>query len=365
MKNLSTLLLLLASSSTLLTTVGYAQAINTEAATAYWNLTDALRRDEPLTDQAWQTFLAIPTNQVYVRECFRGPADIARYRQILQEVYRPGSDSLVQAKLRAKAWYYVLLSEYKEQELHYKQFLLETVKKPVFLETMYTNAYAYLPIRDHLRIPDLKLSYVALGNDATSQQEGIVFSVYDAYQYATFRPGLLEAHELHHQLRSQKNLGTIAPIDVSLLWSLSSAQNEGIADLTDKKVLLEQSSDSTDIRNWLLKPAPAVIQKIDSTLQVLARGGPATPISFYRGLTQGSNGHIPGFFMAYTILRNGYRQALLEQADDPVAFALLYQRAASKDPLHPPVFSAASVSYLRRLAHRYKHPRSAPITPVP
>lgn len=38
---------------------GHAQTIDTEAATAYWQLTDALRRNEPLTDQAWRGFLAI------------------------------------------------------------------------------------------------------------------------------------------------------------------------------------------------------------------------------------------------------------------------------------------------------------------
>ena len=33
---------------------GRGQTIYTEAAAAYWQLTDALRRDEPLTNTAWQ-----------------------------------------------------------------------------------------------------------------------------------------------------------------------------------------------------------------------------------------------------------------------------------------------------------------------
>ena len=361
MKRLFTLLLLLSSGATLLSPASHAQTINTEAATAYWHLTDGLRRNEPLTDQAWQTFLAIPANRIYARECFTGPDDVARYRRILEQVYRPGADSLVQAKLRANSWYYVLLTDYKQHETEYKQFLAETVAKPAFLEAMYTYAYAYLPARNHTRLPDLKLAYVAIGNDATSQDEGIFFSLRDARDNAVVRPGLLEAHELHHQLRSQKNFGSLAPADAGLLWSLSSALNEGLADLTDKKVLLEESSDSVGVRNWLLRPAPTAIYRIDSTIQVLAAGGPATPERFYRQLTQGSNGHIPGFFMAYTIVRNGYRTSLLDHADDPLAFALLYQQAARKDPHHPPIFSAASVHYLQQLARRYSRPRAIPI----
>lgn len=37
-----------------------------EAAETYWRRTDALRCDEPLTDAAWQQFLALPANQAYV-----------------------------------------------------------------------------------------------------------------------------------------------------------------------------------------------------------------------------------------------------------------------------------------------------------
>ena len=83
-----------------------------------------------------------------------------------------------------------------------------------------------------------------------------------------------------------------------LLEALDMAQNEGLADLTDKRVKLEQApdtADSNEVRRWLLRPAPAVIHKIDSTIQVLAAGGPVTPLKFYRRLTNGSNGHLPGF----------------------------------------------------------------------
>ena len=168
---------------------------------------------------------------------------------------------------------------------------------------------------------------------------------------------------MHHQLRTGKDFGTIAPEDMGVLWALQTAQIEGLADLIDKRVQVGQSADSTGIRDWLLKPGPGVVHQIDSTLQVQAAGGPATPLKFYRRLTNGSNGHLPGFFMAYTIYRQGLAKQLLDQANDPLAFALLYQKAALKDKQHPPVFSAASVRHLRQLARKYAKPRPAAAAP--
>jgi hypothetical protein len=336
-----------------------AQAIDTEGATAYWDLTAALRRDEPLTDRAWQALLAVPANKVYVSAVWGSDtASLRRYRRAIEVVYRPHYQAELQTKLNAKSWYYVLVNDYKEHEAEYKNFLAQTVRNPAYLEKMYTYAYEFLPARNHTRVAGLKLGYVALGNDATSQQEGIFFSLRSARDYS-LQPGILEAHEMHHQLRTTMDTGTEDPADEGLLWSFYSALNEGLADLTDKRVLLEQSADSTELRNWLLKPAPAVIHKIDSTIQVQAAGGAATPLKFYRRLTNGSNGHLPGFYMAYAILKSGYKKQLLASADNPFAFVLLYQQAAKKNLAYPH-FSSASARYIKQLERKYAKPRPAP-----
>ncbi|MFD2218102.1 hypothetical protein [Hymenobacter bucti] len=47
---------------------------------------------------------------------------------------------------------------------------------------------------------------------------------------------------------------------------------------------------------------------------------------------------------------------MLDHADDPLAFALLYQKAAKKDK-SAPRFSPASERYLRQLARKYAKPR--------
>jgi hypothetical protein len=335
-----------------------AQTIDTEGAMAYWQLTDALRRDEPLTDQAWHDFLAIPANKVYVSSVWGSDtASLRRYRRAIEVTYLPRYQAVLQTKLTAKSWYYVLVNDYKEHEAEDKISLAKTVESPTYLEKMYTYAYEFLPARNHTRVAGLKLGYVALGNDATSQPEGIFFSLRDTRDYA-LQPGILEAHEMHHQLRTTRNMGTEDPADEGLLWSFYSALNEGLADLTDKRVLLEQAADSTELRSWLLQPAPAVIHKIDSTIQVQAAGWGATPLKFYRRLTNGSNGHLPGFYMAYAILKSGYKKQLLASADNPFAFVLLYQQATKKNPAYPR-FSAVSERYIKQLARKYAKPRPA------
>ncbi|MGI4834991.1 MAG: DUF5700 domain-containing putative Zn-dependent protease [Janthinobacterium lividum] len=176
----------------------------------------------------------------------------------------------------------------------------------------------------------------------------------DVRNYAQYPAGILEAHEMHYRLRTTP-AWQMTPTNEPLLTALYMALNEGLADLTDKRVQLTQSADTADsdaLRRWLLAPVPAAIQKIDSTIQVRAAGGPATPLKLYRRLTNGTNGHLPGFFMAYTILQNGYLKPMLEHADDPIAFVLLYQKAAKKDRQHLPKLAPTSVRYLRQLARK-------------
>lgn len=83
--------------------------------------------------------------------------------------------------------------------------------------------------------------------------------------------------------------------------------DRSLADLTDKQVQLAAPTDSAEMRQRYFRPTPRVLHQLDSAIRVQAAGGPAAPERFYRRLTNGSNSHLPGFFMAYTILQNNYR----------------------------------------------------------
>lgn len=336
-----------------------AQTVNVEAVTRYWEITDALRRNEPLTDQVWHDFLELPGNKAYVRSVYAAE-DLARYRKAVEVAYMPRYDSLRQARIKAGDWYYILANNYKLREQEYRTYVAQTAKNPAYLDLMYTSAYAWLPARNRTKLADLHLYYVALGNDATSQKEGLVFSLHAATEYVKIKPGILEGHEMHHQLQPIKKFGTVDPADEGLLAILHDIENEGVADQVDKPWVM-QTSDSLETRNWLLAPAPAVIHKMDSLVQSQARGGAPSTRKQYRRLTNGSNGHLPGFYMSSVIVKNGYAKQLIDHAGDPLAFVLLYQKAAKKDKSHAPRFSDASVRHFKQLARKYAKPRPAPV----
>lgn len=341
----------------LATLAGRAQIINVEAVTRYWQITDALRQDKPLTDQVWQDFLEVPGNKIYVRGIYSA-ANLVAYRKAIEVVYMPRYDSLRRAKLEAKVWYYLLVNDYKEREPDYRKLAASMQLNAASRDLMYQKAYEYLPARNHTKVADLNIYYGALGNDATSQDEGLFYSLRAVRDANEAGAGILEGHEMHHKLRTGKDFGHIAPDDEGLMEIMFSIQNEGLADLIDKSVTMNMPGDPHGIREWALDPAPAFIHRMDSTIQARALGGAPATGRFYRRLSNGSNGHVPGFFMSGTIQKNGYTRQLIEKADDPFTFFYLYQKAARKDKTHPPRFSDASMRYIKALEQKYTKVRA-------
>ncbi len=64
-------------------------------------------------------------------------------------------------------------------------------------------------------------------------------------------------------------------------------------------------------------------------------------------------GHNPGYFMALTIVKNGFKNKLRETVDNPFHFFLLYQKAAKRDKLKPAKFSMKTIALIQRLEKLY------------
>ena len=342
----------------LLAGAGWAQTINVEAVTRYWQITDALRQNKPLSDQAWQEFLEIPGNKVYVRGIYSA-ADLVRYRKAIEVVYMPRYDSLRRAKLAAKSWFHTMVNDYKEREPEYRRYVAGLNQNAAALDLMYQYAYPQLPPARRTRVAKLNIYYEALGNDATSQEEGMFYSLRAVLDANEVKRGLMEGHEMYHQLQPGRDFGPIAPDDLGLLEIMASMQHEGIADQIDKPLTMAMPGDPRGIRDWAITPAPGFIQRMDSTLQSRARGGAAASGRWYRRLSNGSNGHLPGFFMSSAIVRNGLGRHMIAQSDNPFAFVFLYQKAAKKDKTPLPRFSDAAIRYLQELERKYAKPRPA------
>lgn len=332
-----------------------AQTINIDAAIKYWQLTDSLKQNKPITDEQWKTFINLDGNKTYARSVFDS-ASLVSYRRALEMVYMPKNAAWLKKNLDAKYWYAILIKRYKDQEDSLKTYLQQTLQSPAYKNVMYKYVYEYLPKNDRHEVKNLKIYYNALAMDAVSYPNGIFISLMAGVNNSKIKNGILEAHELHHQLRSQMKTKNTKPEHVGLFYAIGSIQNEGIADMIDKKPTVALPGDPSEIGDWLLKNAPATIKTLDSVITVMARskGASFQTERYYRNLLRSSAGHMPGFYMASMIENNGYKKQMIKHADNPFRFFYLYNKAAKKDAGHPPVFSEEAMIYLETLEKEYK-----------
>ncbi|SHM58230.1 DUF5700 domain-containing putative Zn-dependent protease [Mucilaginibacter sp. OK098] len=328
----------------------HAQTINTEAVTKYWELTDSLKHNKPITDAQWGRFINIEGNKTYALSEFDS-VRLIRYRKAIEIAYLPTNDSMLQARLTAKDWYCILAKRYKDEEVQLKAYLANITEKPDYFNQAYQYVYEYLPKRSQHRLKDIKLYYNCLSNDAISYPNGLFFSLLSVIDNSKTKTGTLEAHELHHRLREETDISKNQdPKDAGLLWAIHNIPNEGIADMIDKTWEKPE-----DIKEWLIDPAPATIKSLDSCIMVLALNKDNIQTErYYRNLLKRTTGHMPGFYMAQIIVKNGYKQQMVDRSDDPFVFFYLYNKAAEKDAAHPPIFSAKSIAYLGLLERRCK-----------
>lgn len=64
------------------------------------------------------------------------------------------------------------------------------------------------------------------------------------------------------------------------------------------------------------------------------------------------SGHIPGYYMAEVIDRNGLKEELIDGCENPFNIFYLYDRAAEKDAAAPVRFSDETMEYLRMLEQK-------------
>lgn len=344
-----------------LSNTGRSQSINVDAVNAYWKLTDILKKNVRVTDDQWNTFIAIEGNKTYAESEFT-PQMLAAYRRALEIAYMPKNDSLLKASIKANRWYCILAKRYKDEEPLIKAYLANTLLKPGYFNQAYQYVYEYLPKKAQHPVSNLNLYYNCLSNDAVSYPNGLFFSLLSVIDNAKAKTGTLEAHELHHRMRPAMDIlnysgkaKAVAARDTGILWAINAIPNEGIADMIDKTWELNQSGDPQGITGWLLDPAPAAIRSLDSAISIMAshKDTQLQTTGFYRNMLNTTVGHMPGFYMARIIVNAGYKKQMINNSADPFRFFLLYQKAAKKASSPLPLFSEVSIQYLQGLEKEY------------
>jgi hypothetical protein len=219
-------------------------------------------------------------------------------------------------------------------------------------------AKKYLPKNKFNAIPKDETIYInAMTFDAAVQYLNMYFGLSIVYEFDRFQKGTIAAHEFHHLLRINKVIQKgVSSSDSATFSIVNQINNEGCADLIDKTIALTNEAKIYDGQKeieWLMGDAESTINKLDSSFIINA----TVTEKFitrkeFRKMTNYSSGHVPGFYMANIIKRNGYEQELINSSDNPFEFIYLYNKAAAKDSKKPPLFSKETIQYLKQLEKR-------------
>jgi len=333
------------------------QKINTEAVTKFWNITDILKEDKTLNDSLWNSYYNLTGNRKYM-ENNRSEQNITDHRGFLELFFRPSFSDSLNLLLKSGEFdnndIFQNLKYIKNNENKLRDYT-QTIISPEYFNYCINLAKEYLPKNKHEKIPkDLNIYLETFTYDAAVQGNNMYFGLSVVHDFDKFRKGAVVAHELHHVLRVNKALKNILSKRDSASYSIiDKVNNEGIADLIDKELLLNHSNKillGPLFKEAILDNVEDVITNLDSCFIINSKKG----IDFidkneFQIITSYLNGHVPGYYMAYIIQKNGKLQELLDKSDNPFSIFYIYNRVAENDKNKPTKYSDTTIEYLKEL----------------
>lgn len=357
MKN-SIIVLLVAS---IITSCGVNKKIyNTEfdfqSAVAYFELVADIKKGNPISDTNWQNFLSLEGNAKYIKTNNIPKRVTNTIRNTIQTVYHPDSSQVLSQNID-KDLLLEIRNRYKVNEQSYKTHLDWMQRNSFGLQdNIIALARAYLPERMHKLDSFPKIFVHALWESSASDNE-LFLDILVSYDFDKKRMGSMAAHELHHFMRTRilnSVKKEVDSTDSGMIWALENILNEGIADLIDKTPMVYEGSDWWLNEYYLpiLTNAPKIIDSLNTYIEREASGIHFSEFE-YRQLFLNSVGHIPGFYMAKKIKDNGKLNELIENADNPFYFILLYNEASKLDNEDLGILSDDSIAYIKYLQRKY------------
>ena len=356
-------LLLSLTTAVIFTLPSVAQKIDTSPLDAYWKLIEPLKHGDSLPVSDWNSFLKIESNHIYVENQGFDKDYLERLRKAIQVVYMPKYDSILQARLVAinkdptSYWLTYKVYVYKEHEQELKKY--ETlIKKPSYLDSIYKNAFNWLPKRLQKKDTSVSIRFLGIENDAIAGGGIIIATLWSAYNQDKLKMGILNGHEMHHVLRKEIEFKNLTENDKGIMYVLNNILNEGTADMIDKAYDIAHDSElpiGCRFKDFELFQADSIVKQIDSSLITMAesQGKIFKTEKDYRDLLRWTSGHCPGYYMTDIIVRNGYKKQLLQNIQNPFYFITLYNKAAKRDTTKPPLLTAASLHYIKLLEQKY------------
>lgn len=343
-----------------------AQTIDTAPLDAYWKMVEPLKQGDSLSLDQWNRFLKIEPNQIYIQNQGFDNNYLERLRKTIQFVYMPKYDSLMKARVVAiekdpsTYWMTYKVYVYKKYEKELKAYQSELLK-PSYIQQMYENAFEWLPKRLQGKDTTVNIHFLGIENDAIAGNGLIIATMWQIYNQDKLKWAGLVGHEMHHVLRKPRELKNISENDNGILYVLNSIVNEGTADRIDKVVNIAHDDDlpmGLGYKDFVLFQADSIVTQIDSNLMEMSasEGKVYKSEKEYRNLIKWTSGHNPGYYMADVIVRNGYKNKLIKNIQNPFQFIYLYNKAAKKDATKPHLFSNGSIQFIKSLEKKYWAP---------
>ncbi len=345
-----------------------AQTIDTYALDQYWDLVEPLKKGDSLTTEKWKAFLEIEANKIYVENQAFDSQYLERLRKTIEYVYMPKYDSLLTARVAAikkdtaSYWMTYKVYVYKEFETELKNYQRQ-LKDPFYLDKIYKHTFRWLPKNLQVKDPSAIIRFIGIENDAIAGNGLVISTLWSAYNQDKLETGILMGHEMHHNLRNPFNFNDVQENDQGIIYALKGILNEGSADMVDKDYAVEHDKElpmGVKMKEFLLTQSDSIISQMDLNLQAMenSQGKVFKTEREYRDLMKWTSGHNPGYYMAKTIVNNGYEKQFLKNIRNPFVFVYLYNKAAKKSKKVEHIFSDTSMKYVKLLEKKYWNKRT-------
>ncbi|KOY84415.1 hypothetical protein AD998_20645 [bacterium 336/3] len=342
-----------------------AQNLNTESATKFWKIIDVVKKDIPISNELWSEFRNAKADSLWFGMARQLDKNYELYyRNAIEIVFRPSNKSKLDSIINLpkdnsrnlqNIFVIGMYQNYFLNEQGIREFY-KRVSETAYLDTIYNIAITMLPKKFKKpteRLNALNIYIHGIESGANATRHGIMFSMAGLYNFEKEHFGILGAHELHHLLRVSKLKGSIQSNHKFAVDIMESCLNEGSADILNNLPVFEKP-EFTDLKTMTLINSEEKLRTIDKwfserfadTSKTRSEEEIATLFNYL-------GGHNPGYFMARTIVVNGFKNELRETIDNPFHFFLLYQKAAKKDKSKPPTFSIKTINFIKQLEKLY------------
>ena len=342
--------------------------VRDEGIRAFWKLHETWTADGIVTQPEWEALFQQPgykqIDAVERRSSWMQP--------IFELALRPSQDQAAKQRIAKGDMIGRLLIPYMQQLRSRRERisgLSESLKKRGIVQKAINAARKYLPTAEMNFTVVPPVCLVIIDGDSKALDDAIVV---DAATLSFLEaPELLIGHELHHYFRrlvDRVPLASVAEQDRAFVTLLVTLEEEGIADLVDKRdFVLSQSELNNNEKEspllvWMWGTYMEIFKEVASLIRDLDAGLCSVADDAAKSSDEGKrlskrllrlSGRPVGMFMANVIDVEFGADRVKSLVRNPFAFIRTYAEAASKKPTTLPQISAKALSVVTKWEREY------------